>query len=68
MPEYEGVQPAKDDAWAAASHEGNEREQLQRWAKKSFTEKVRWLEEMHRLSQKLRHSTAPRRQDRGPVI
>lgn len=38
--------------WSAASFEGNEREQLRRSAKMSFTEKVRWLEEADRLSRK----------------
>ena len=42
--------PLEEDPWAAATHEGNEREQLQRGAKMTFTEKVRWLEAMQRIS------------------
>jgi hypothetical protein len=42
-----------EDPWAAATFEGNEREQLQRWAKMTLTQKVRWLEEAQRLALKL---------------
>jgi hypothetical protein len=44
------------DPWSFASFEGNEREQLQRWAKTSLIEKVRWLEEAQRLSRVLERS------------
>jgi hypothetical protein len=44
--------PVVQQSWDAATFEGNEREQLQRWARMSFTEKLRWLEEADRLSRK----------------
>jgi hypothetical protein len=46
------TEPQIQNPWAAATFEGNEREQLQRWAKMSFAEKVRWLEEADRMSRK----------------
>lgn len=44
--------PVDQQSWDAATFEGNEREQLQRWARMSFAEKLVWLEEADRLSRK----------------
>lgn len=49
-------QKAEPDPWAAATFEGNEREQLQRWAKLSFEGKIEWLEEAYRVSRALQES------------
>jgi hypothetical protein len=43
-------QVSPENPWAAGTFEGNEREQLQRWAKLSFEKKIEWLEEAYRLS------------------
>jgi hypothetical protein len=56
-----------EDPWAVATFEGNEREQLRRWAKMTFTEKVRWLEEAHRLSMKFEATRLARNAQEGRV-
>jgi hypothetical protein len=57
----ESSKPQEDDAWAAASFEGNEREQLRRWAKIPFADKIRWLEEAQRVAEALERSRATAR-------
>ena len=56
---------SNEDPWEVATFEGNEREQLRRWAKMSFTEKVRWLEQAHRLSIKFESTRAARAAQEG---
>jgi hypothetical protein len=52
---------AEDDPWATATFEGNRREQLQRWAKIPFAEKIAGLEEMQRISQAFQKARMTRR-------
>jgi hypothetical protein len=41
---------SKDDPWQNATFEGNRREQLQRWAKIPFAQKIENLEEMQKIA------------------
>jgi len=43
--------PKDPDPWESCTFEGNERQQLQAWAKLSFVEKIEWLEEADKLAQ-----------------
>jgi hypothetical protein len=42
--------------WASATFEGNELEQLRRWAKIPFEKKLEWLEEAYKISKALQDS------------
>ncbi len=49
-----------DDPWSCATFEGNEREQLQRWAKIPFEQKLEWLEEAYKISKAFQDSRLAR--------
>ena len=41
---------SEEEMWASTTFEGSRREQLQQWGKMTFTQKIEWLEEAHKLA------------------
>jgi hypothetical protein len=50
MSHTESTPAPNDDFWAETTWDGHERKQLQEWAKISFAEKVKGLEEMQKIA------------------
>ncbi len=52
---------SEDEMWASTTFEGSRREQLQQWGKMTFTQKIEWLEEAHKLALQFeKNRVAPR--------